>query len=62
MVMELVTGKIKETLKSECVWDPEQHEVDIDINLDELDESEPLVVSTPTEIYVRRTGGHPLHP
>jgi serine/threonine-protein kinase/endoribonuclease IRE1 len=55
LLIELETGKIKATLNSECAWDQPEEEGDEEVDLDELDGSKPQI-STPTEVYIGRTG------
>jgi serine/threonine-protein kinase/endoribonuclease IRE1 len=54
LLIELETGKIKSTLNSECAWDRGSDEA-LELDLDELEGSRSLM-STPTEIYIGRTG------
>jgi serine/threonine-protein kinase/endoribonuclease IRE1 len=55
MLLELETGKVKESLNSECPWTPfeDLHESARDIDLDDL---EGTTLSKPTEIFIGRTG------
>ena len=53
LLIELETGKIKATLNSECAWDRDDDASELD--LDELEGGRSLM-STPTEIYIGRTG------
>ncbi|KAG6819104.1 hypothetical protein H0H93_015442 [Arthromyces matolae] len=52
LLIELETGRIKATLNSECAW--EHQDDDGELDLDELEESKPPL-STPTEVYIGRT-------
>ncbi|KAG6837597.1 hypothetical protein H0H93_007011 [Arthromyces matolae] len=52
LLIELETGRIKATLNSECAW--EHQDDDGELDLDELEESKPPL-STPTEAYIGRT-------
>jgi len=54
LLIELETGKIKATLNSECAWDRGSDEAP-ELDLDELEGSK-SPMSTPTEIYIGRTG------
>jgi len=60
LLLELETGKVKATLNSECPWDSfrDSHESAAkDLDLDELeDTTSTLDMSTPTEIFIGRTG------
>ena len=54
LLIELETGKIKSTLNSECAWDRGGDDA-LELDLDELEGGKSLM-STPTEIYIGRTG------
>ncbi|KAF9467138.1 hypothetical protein BDZ94DRAFT_1287849 [Collybia nuda] len=56
LLIELETGKVKATLNSECPWDPSdyQNEADSEVDLDELDGSQPRT-SARTEVFIGRT-------
>lgn len=61
LLVELETGKLKATLNSECPWDPfEDLHNDDEVDLDELDGTKPPV-STPTEVFIGRTGASTSH-
>lgn len=56
LLIELETGKVKATLNSECPWDPFEDLADDDeVDLDELEGSK-RQISTPTEVFIGRTG------